>query len=239
MLALRREQNMHLYNLLRAGPRLCVRGGEMHHVSRNRASAGEDPVIPATIEFDLANLLERAGAHPPRHGRKWDCGRCQGRACLSVDLDRGLFHCFHGACGFSGSSAKLARELGLARRVSPNEYHRISQERARADLVARALYEGIKARRFAMLDEINSLNRLEWRAHEAGPDNPAIWDALALVYGRRPSLLAELANSESCGAADSVRFLTANTQTREVVVGKVQDRGGLYSGPGQFLDLTE
>jgi hypothetical protein len=59
-----------------------------------------------------------------------------------------------------------------------------------------------RARRFELLEELPSLDRLEFSAHQAGADHPAAWGALALVHSVRPALLAELTILENCGAAD-------------------------------------
>lgn len=121
-----------------------------------------------TWSLDLANLLHRTGACPPRYGRgKWNCGRCGGRGCLSVDLNRGLFHCFHDGCKVSGNAGRLARELGLTIRLAAPEYRELRQNREKADRAARVQYKRVQSRRFELLEELRALIRLELRAHEA------------------------------------------------------------------------
>lgn len=75
-----------------------VAGGGMQGNSMNEA-----------IERDLYALLLHAKAAPPRNGHgKWDCPRCASRARLSVNVEGGLFHCFHAGCNFSGNVHLLA-----------------------------------------------------------------------------------------------------------------------------------
>lgn len=192
----------------------------------------------AAVQFDLASLLTSEGCRPPRSGRgKWDCGRCGGRACLSVDLERGRFHCFHEGCDFSGGAVKLARERGLASPLSRSERQRLQRDWKRADRAARALYERARARRFELLEELRGLGRVELQAHEAGMDHPATWGALALVYAEWSGLVAELAILENCGAADLFRFLSADNATRGRVIAGVLERGRLYNSGATFVEF--
>jgi hypothetical protein len=156
---------------------------------------------------------------------------------VSFDESRGVYHCHGGGCDFSGGAVRLARELGLTQQLSGAEYRELRQNQARADRAARALYERVKARRFEVLDGLHTLNRLEVRGHETGPDNAATWHALAQVYGRRPALLVELTILENCGAADLIRFLSVPTATREAVISRVLAAGGLFDVDGKFLCL--
>ncbi|HXH48172.1 MAG TPA: hypothetical protein VNM47_02260 [Terriglobia bacterium] len=158
--------------------------------------------LSSAIQFEITDLLPLAGATPPRYGRgKWDCPRCCGPACLSVDAGRGLYHCFHAGCNFAGNAGMLARELGLARRLSRAEYCELRQMRERADEAALALYATVKARGFELLDRLHDLNRRESVAHDAGPTEAA-WDSLAAVYRERPVIESELDFLENAHAAD-------------------------------------
>ncbi len=65
----------------------------------------------------------------------------------------------------------------------------------------------------------------------------ATWDALETVYRDRPALLAELAILENCGAADLLRFLTADSATRGRVIAGVIEHGGLYDSDGKFVEV--
>jgi hypothetical protein len=103
----------------------------------------------------------------------------------------------------------------------------LGRRRELADRAARTLYDRIRARRFELLDELHGLNRLELRALEAGPDHPATWDALALVYRERPGVLAELAILENGAAADLLRFLSSGADERQAVTDRILRLGGL------------
>jgi hypothetical protein len=72
-----------------------------------------------------------------------------------------------------------------------------------------------------LLEHLEWLAELERTAHEAGPGHPATWDALALVYRERPSVLAALAILENCSAPDLVKFLTADSETRQQAIDRV------------------
>ena len=132
----------------------------------------------------------------------------------------------------------LAKELGVYRRLPSAEYRELCQNRERADRVARELYERIKARRFELLNDLETLNRLELRAHEAGPEHAATWHALALVYRARPGVLAELVVLENSRAADLVPFLSAGPEERRRATDGAILRGGLYDQADSFVDLS-
>ena len=192
--------------------------------------------VNTVLQYDLATLLERAGAQPPRYGRgKWGCPKHHGSRSLSVDMARGLFNCHHAGCDFHGSTETLARELGLARRLCPAQFHEQRQAGERADRAERALYEEVKARRFELLDKLHSLNRLELRAHGGGPNETATWDALAGVYAERLGVLAELTILENSGAADMIRFLSADSATRQAKIHRLVEEGGHCDGQGRFV----
>jgi hypothetical protein len=156
---------------------------------------------------------------------------------VSFDESRGVYHCHGAGCDFSGGALGLARELGLARQLSGAEYRELRKNQERAHMAARALYDRVKAGRFELLDRLHTLNRLEVRAHDAGLDNPQSWDALAKVYAERPGLLAELTILENCGAADLVRFLSADNAAREWAIAVVMEHRGLYDSDGRFVEV--
>jgi ribosomal protein L37AE/L43A len=159
--------------------------------------------VSATAQpFALTDLLTRAGAQI--RGRRVDCPRCKRQRTVSFDESRGVYHCHGAGCDFSGGAAKLAREQGLTTRLTAAEYREVCQNRERADRAARLLYKRVKARRFELSGLLHTVNDMESAAHILGPDNPATWDALAQVCGKRPGLLAELAILENCGAADLI-----------------------------------
>jgi len=190
----------------------------------------------AAGQFALADLLTRAGAHI--HGRRADCPRCKRRRTVSFDESKGVYHCHGAGCEFSGGAAKLARELGLATRLTAAEYRELCQGRERADRAARALYERVKARRFELLDHLHSLNRFESQARELGMNDSAAWDTLERVYRERPIALAELAILENCGAADLLRFLGASPERREREVGRLMMRGWVHDSRGGLVEVS-
>ena len=186
------------------------------------------------VEYDMADLLTDAGC-TLRGRNRADCPRCGAMRTVSYSAE--VFCCHHAGCDFRGNAFTLARELGLARRLSPAEYRELCQERERADRAARALYERVQARRFEFLDELRGLNRVEAGAHEAGMAHPSTWDALALVYRERPKVLAELVILENSSAADLVRSLAATPEVREQAIEGVLRRGGLCDSGGRFVKV--
>ena len=211
-------------DLRRVSPTGEPRSGE--NVALAAGKRGEERAMSVTaVEFALTDLLTRAGARI--RGRRADCPRCKRRRSVSFDESRGVYHCHGAGCDFSGWVVKLAREQGLARPLSHAERQRLHRDWERADRAARALYQRTKARRFELLEELQRLNHLELQAHEAGPDHPATWGALALLYGEEPAVLAELAILENRGAADLIRFLTADGAARESEIAGVIEHGGL------------
>jgi hypothetical protein len=133
----------------------------------------------------------------------------------------------------------LRKRLGLRREPLPrHEYIRQQRERERADQAARALHERIKARRLGLLDELHALSRLELQAHDAGPEHPATWDALAMVCAARPGVLAELAILENVGAADLLRILSASPEALRWAIDTVILRGGVHDSAGRFVEVA-
>jgi hypothetical protein len=190
-------------------------------------------------ECDLRELLEVAGATPPRNGRgKWCCPRCRSRACLSVDLARGLFHCFHDGCDFSGNALQLARQLGLTRRLSRQEFFQLRQHHERTDKMAQRLYALWKPRWFDLLDWLHQLNELIIAAQQLGPTNAVAWDALETVYSQRRAIITELMILESAPPSLLIEFLIGDTKLRHSIVDCVIFNGGLYDGEGRFVELT-
>jgi hypothetical protein len=143
------------------------------------------------MNAEFLNLLERTGARI--HGRRADCPECGAWHTVSIDEDRGLFCCHHAGCNFEGNLATLQRRLGIRRQWLPrSEYRRQRRQHERAKLERWRAYEANRNRRLQLLDELQELNRLEMKAHEAGPDHPATWGALALCYRQREAIEAEL-----------------------------------------------
>ncbi len=190
----------------------------------------------AAAQHGLIDLLQRAGARI--RGNRADCPRCKRQRSVSFDESRGVYHCHGSGCDFSGGTVKLAREQGLAARLTAAEYRELLQQRERADRAARSLYERVRVRRFELLGCLHALGDLESTAHRLGPDSPETWNALSAVYEERPAILAELTILENAGAADLLRFLSAEPEAREQVIDGVLMRGGLADAFGRFIEVA-
>lgn len=140
--------------------------------------------------FGLADLLERAGARICSRGRA-DCPQCKRQRAVSFNESKGLYHCFGADCDFSGGLASL-RRLGIRQWLPRDEYIRQCQERERAERDRCRRYSLARRRWTESLDELHALNRLEQKAHDVGPDHPATWNALALVYREHREVEAAL-----------------------------------------------
>jgi ribosomal protein L37AE/L43A len=147
--------------------------------------------LSTAVQYDLVALLEASGARS-RGPRRYDCPECGSRRTVAVDEGRGLFHCHHAGCSFSGSIGTLRKRLGLGRGwLSRREYIRLRREREQVSEAAVRLYAAVKARWGELIDRLHGLNRLGVQAHDAGATEATI-GALAVVYAERPRILAEL-----------------------------------------------
>ena len=179
----------------------------------------------------IVELLEQAGAHP--RGNRHDCPKCGEFRTVTHTAE--CFYCHH--CQWKGNSVTLAKELGVFQRLATAEYRELRKRREQADHAARELYARVKARRFELLDQLHDLNRLESVAHDSGPTEAA-WDALAVCYRQCEPILAELTILENSGAADVIRFLNAESDTRQSVIDAVISRGGLFDSSGGFIEVN-
>jgi len=181
-----------------------------------------------TTQFDITALLEQAGARP--RGNRFDCSKCGG--VRSITHTDECFFCHK--CHWTGNTVTLARELGIQTRVSFTEYREIQHRREQAHQLA----ERVKARMRELQDDLRSLARIESGAHEAGPDRPLVWDALALVYRQRPIILAELAYLEFAHAARAMRFLESAPDQQRAVCVVILERGGLLDSAGKIVEVS-
>lgn len=136
----------------------------------------------ATIQYDLPDLLQKAGALPPRHGRgKWTCPEC-GRNDLSVSEDKQVFHCFHAGCSFSGGIGSLRMRLGTLRQwLHRDEYLHLRREREAANEAER----NKEARKHA---EARRLAESIWaKARPAPETHPYLMRKRAMPHGLRLS----------------------------------------------------
>lgn len=166
--------------------------------------------MTGAVQYSLSSLLEQAGAHPAG-GKRWNCPECDGRRTVSVDEGRGLYRCHHAGCSFSGNVAKLARELGLAKRQTPPEYRELRQNRERADQAARSLYEHVKARRRELNEVHQQYLDIIRLSHELGPTDCA-WDALEMAYQVLPYVRMELIALEDADAAAALAILSGGPE---------------------------
>jgi hypothetical protein len=88
------------------------------------------------------------------------------------------------------------------------------------------------------LDNLHASNALELRARSADPDAENTWEDLSAVYASCGPILAELAILENCGAADLIRFLAADAETRRQAVTQVIEWGGVYDASGRFVEVA-
>lgn len=188
--------------------------------------------MSTAIQFDIAELLEQAGARP--RGNRHDCPKCAGLRTVTHSAD--AFFCHR--CQWKGNAVSLAKELGVYQRLSPAEYRELHQRHEQTNRAARVLYERVKARRSELSGLLHTVNGREAAAHILGPDNPAAWDALSTVYGERPAVLAELAILENCRAADLIRFLSDRQDARERLIEGLLARGGLWNSQGKFVEVS-
>ena len=192
------------------------------------------PVIegtPNTTAYDLRVLLHHAGAKPARYGKRWDCPSCGKPGRVSVDLARGLFQCWHAGCGFRGNAYKLARHLGLVRKLSCQEALRLQSERRHAHVAAELAYQRIRARRMELYEARRSLGRIRDGAGQAlrrNPSDETAWSALAFVNDRLPKVQAELLLLETAPIGESLAFLEASQSER----GRALDRAVLRAQKG-------
>lgn len=162
----------------------------------------------AAHQANVASLLELAGAIPSRHGKgKWTCPACK-RPTLSVNPDKGVFHCFHGGCTFQGGIGTLRKWLGLRREWLPRaEYLRLRRQQQQARAAAQRLAQVVRERRAQLLEELRTLGRAELMAHNAGPHDAAAWEALFRIYAQRPAIEADLTALEEGNAAKAFQVM--------------------------------
>jgi len=153
-----------------------------------------------------------------------------------------LFNCFHAGCDFKGNAATLRKRLGLASpKMSPGEYRRIRERERRLDERVAAILTAKHERREEVLHRLRYLYNSEVSAHEAGPDSPQAWDALATVYKERLRLTAELLILDYARGPDLERFLGLSRQSvdgdRDAAIESVIMWGGLYDAKDRFVEL--
>lgn len=149
--------------------------------------------LPRTPLGDLGDLFRQHLDLSPLRGRGCGTVRCpfhgeDKHPSLSVDLDRGLFHCF--SCGVGGGVKKFAELVGAAsaggvRRSGPRESQR---SRARRELLDRERWAARRRRRWLpawlAADHVRELMELVGGARAAVGhlgESPAAWAVLSFA----------------------------------------------------------
>ncbi len=87
------------------------------------------------IAYPFTDLLQQAGARPPRNGRKWHCPHCPEGSNPALSVDGEAFYCHR--CGWCGGRKALEREMGIAPRQRTDkerrEWRRVDTEAARVE----------------------------------------------------------------------------------------------------------
>ena len=190
--------------------------------------------------FDLTALLERAGARPARVGKRWDCPTCGKPGRVSVDVGKGVFHCFHAGCGFRGNTVTLAKSLGVAEKLAPEESRALQERFAWTRRVRERTERVVKPRRLELYDEHQALLELYDRADNEARDRmreDILWGALAFVDRRLDQVKAELLILESAPRADRARYLHLPEPEKAEVIKRVIEHGGLFDGERRFVEL--
>lgn len=217
-------------HFLRRGPA----GGRVRavrHLRWYRKGAG----VGTLTEFEVGELLERAGARP--RGNRHDCPKCDARR--TVTHTNEVFFCHR--CHWRGNAVTLQKELGTYRRLSSVEYRDLRQNHARADRLARRFYEMIRARRLELYDSCRALGRILDGAHrrlQQNAEDVAAWSALALVYRHLRGVGAQLALLENAPMRERLAFLTAPEPESRRKVEEVLLAGGLVDERGRFVELA-
>ena len=193
----------------------------------------------AALDYAMPELLERAGC-TLRGRNRADCPRCGARRTVSYTEE--VFCCHHAGCDFRGNTFQLARQLGLARRLSPAEARGLRERRERAHTLAEGCARKLRARRQELYQAHRELLSIRTEVHDGWcceSANEAVWDALARVYTELPRVRAELLILETALVRDRLRFLNESTEVRRDVVDRVVAAGGSTGTRGKFIELDE
>ena len=153
--------------------------------------------MSAAAQFNIATLLEMAGAKPPRNGwGKWGCPDCGRPAHVSVDFAKEAFKCWHAGCDFRGYGQTLENRLGLGRKLNRAEERKrqivLNESRSAAEWLTGEL----RAHRLKLI----ALHRRVLKIHDRTVDrlkanisDEQAWSMLALVYRGLPEVRVALA----------------------------------------------
>ncbi len=187
--------------------------------------------MSTAARYDIGALLETSGAKPcgARHG----CPKCGGVRTVTHTAE--CFFCHK--CGWRGNVVTLAKELGLYERLPRAEFVLQRQGRERAEVQARNFLAECRLERLRACEELRELGRLELLAHEAGPEHPATWNALATAYTRRPGAAARAVLFSEGAIADRRAWLESDAQGRGRILENILLAGGLSDSAGKFLGV--
>jgi hypothetical protein len=141
---------------------------------------------------------------------------------VSVNLERGLFHCFTAGCAFSGNSVLLARQLGV-------ESHASTRRR-------RELEERAEALRHRVYQETAAKFREKMAAYDAFRSRQDLLEPGLALYGDLLRLNAELLLLEVLSPAELCEFIAAAEDAREKRIIDVVSQDGVATG-GKFYSL--
>jgi len=190
----------------------------------------------AAVEWDIRDLLHRAGAQVL--GRRADCPWCCGRRTIS--LTEKVYFCHR--CGAKGNSFTLARELGLARRMSRAEAQNIRRERERAESVANAFLAQIGEARSSLNALHDQLLHLRDQAHErlrADHDNEIGWETLAYICTELPRLRAELVLLSDGTVEDRLSWLEGTKERRREIADRILRAGGVSTFDDKWAEVGD
>lgn len=189
------------------------------------------------VPYDLPGLLVQAGARLVGRDRA-DCPKCGGKRTLAYRGE--VFFCHHIGCGFKGNVWTLAKSLGLARRLTPEEARAFQAARQDSRRATDWLLNRIQERRLELCRGYRSLLSIRDGASQRlkhSPDHETAWSGLELFYREWPPVCAELALLESGPVADRLDFLQASTEARSAKLAEIIRAGGLADQDGRWVEI--
>lgn len=189
-----------------------------------------------TVEYDLADLLRRVGARV--RGKRADCPWCRGRRTIS-HTDQ-VYFCHR--CGAKGNAFTLARDLGLAPRLSPADARAFCLERERAEAAANAFLALVQKARFG-LDTLHiALLNLGDRVHErlkANHEDETAWDVLAYLHAELPRIRAQLTLLSHGTVGDRLAWLEADNEARRDMANRILWAGGVPTFDEKWAEVCD
>jgi len=157
-----------------------------------------------------------------------------------VNVEKGLYHCWHAGCDFHGNERTLAKSLGVAEKLAPEELRVLRERSAWSQRVRGRIERVVKRRRHELYGEHKALLNLRDRAGNEGwvwLREDVAWGALAFIDSRVDQVRAELLILESARRADRARFLRLAEVEKSGVVKRVIEHGGLLDRDERFVEL--